>query len=297
MALELLILLLFPRLKQKILKFLTVFILILINLLICFAVLTAILANILLFHPHQDLSAYNRLKTNPKMQEVTIKYKNSTYSGWFVKNAPDSSPLIIYFGGNGGCASNSCAYLNKLWPFLNNYNFLTIDYPTYGQSTGPLNEKTYLQTALSAYNYAISRPDADASQIIIIGYSIGTCGAAYLASQKPVRGLILIAPYDNALSLYNSALNIFRGPLSLLPSYRLDSISYAKKVSVKPLIITSASDELIDHKLSENLSKYFPKSPDFHLLTGLSHSDYNADPQVQTLMSAYIKESLSQNIP
>ena len=77
--------------------------------------------------------------------------------------------------------------------------------------------------------------------------------ATYVASQRNVNGLILVAPYDEALSLYNDTVNIFHGPLKLLARYKFNSIYYAQNVTVSPLIITSYDDEVISYKFHFHL--------------------------------------------
>ena len=64
--------------------------------------------------------------------------------------------------------------------------------------------------------------DLTIDNIVIMGYSIGTGMATYLASQKNVNGLILLAPYDNALNLYNDNLNIFYGPIEKIRKYAIN---------------------------------------------------------------------------
>ena len=63
----------------------------------------------------------------------------------------------------------------------------------------------------------------DDSKIVVFGFSIGTGMATYVASQREVNGLILLAPYDNALNLYNDNVNIFYGPIEKIRKYRFES--------------------------------------------------------------------------
>ena len=88
--------------------------------------------------------------------------------------------------------------------------------------------------AKEVYDYALTRKDVDKDKICVLGFSIGTGVATYLASERDIDGLILIAPYDKALSLYNNCLNIFHGPLKILARYKFESIKYAKDVKNSP---------------------------------------------------------------
>lgn len=134
---------------------------------------------------------------------------------------------------------------------------MIIDYPGYGLSDGKPYDKTMFDSALKVYDYASKLDCVNKDNIVVLVYSIGTGVATYVASQRNVNGLILVAPYDEALSLFNDTVNIFHGPLKLLARYKFDSIYYAQSVNVSPLIIASYHDEVISYKFSLNLAEDF----------------------------------------
>jgi len=253
----------------------------------CFAVLVPQIAQAELYYPNQDPAASAALASNPTMEQVNI---SGMYSGWFVHNADGPAPLVIFFGGNGNCASRMVSDFDHLgyWDMTGGANFMTIDYPGYGQSQGRPSQNSIFAMARTAYDYAASRSDVDPARIVVEGYSLGTGPATYLASQRNVAGLVLIAPYDNGVSLYNSQFDIFHGPLTLLVTQRFDSAAYATQVAVPPLIITSTSDTTIRSALSETLAAHFPQSTDIHLLSGLGHEDYFNSSEVRALIGAYV---------
>ena len=282
------------KIKNKWIRGIIKGVFLLVYILFYFSVAIDLIATASFFHPNQNAISYKELLSLKNMSEVTIQNSNNIYSGWFVKNTDGKAPLVIFFGGNRQCASQACADFQKggYWTAYAGYNFMAIDYPGYGRSSGSPSEEAIFKMALLAYDYATTRNDVDGSKIVVEGYSLGTGAAAYLASQRSVTGLILIAPFDQALSMYNSQLDIFHGPLKLLASYHFNSTAYAKNIKIKPLIITSTSDELINYKLSENLAKYFPTKPDFHLLNGLRHNDYltgNAA-EVPGIIASYLQK-------
>lgn len=167
-----------------------------------------------------------------------------------------------------------------------------VDYPGYGLSEGKPSEKTMFQTALAAYDYAVNLDTIDKNNVVIMGYSIGTGPATYLASQRDVKGLILLAPYDCALSLYNNTLDIFHGPVRLLARYKFDSKTYAQNVLISPLIIASQNDEVIPFALSENLSKHFPESVNFITLKGVFHNDIIKQENTLCEIQKYLQQKL-----
>ncbi len=231
----------------------------------------------LFFYPWHDQEAYEQLSRTESFEEINIEHNGGRLNGWLKYNADQTqAPLMIFFGGNGQNSSNTCKYFKEHNIFRNfeGYHFLYVDYPGYGLSDGSPSDTTMFAAALRIYDYACALDSVDSQKIVVLGYSIGTGVATYVASQRAANGLILIAPYDRGLSLYNSELNIFHGPLKLLAKYKFDSIRYAKSVEVAPLIIASYDDEVIDEKLSLNLAKYFANIEQTLLLEGVSHDAF-----------------------
>ena len=147
------------------------------------------------------------------------------------------------------------------------------------------------KAANDIYNRVINQPDIDTENIVIIGYSIGTGVATYCASINKVKWLILIAPYDQALSLYNNAINIFHGPLKLLAKYKFDSLSYSKNIDIEVQVITSYDDEVINYKFSQNLSDNFKNHKDIIILdNNVKHSNYFSQSAVLNAINDYLSE-------
>lgn len=249
----------------------------------------------LFFHPWHDQAAYEQLSHEESFEEIHIEHNGGRLNGWLKYNAEETrAPLLIFFGGNSQNSSNTCKYFKEYKTFssFEGYHFLYVDYPGYGLSDGSPSDTTMFAAALRIYDYACTLECVDSRNIVVLGYSIGTGVATYVASQRAVNGLILLAPYDRGLSLYNSELNIFHGPLKLLARYKFDSISYAKKVEVAPLIIASYSDEVIDESLSLNLAKHFAEVAQTLLLKGVSHDAYFYQRAVLDAIHAYLQERI-----
>ena len=249
------------------------------------------------FHPWNDVSSYEQLQKIPNFEEVNIKSDGKILNWWMFYNNQkwEKKPLVIYFGGNAQNSSNTMSHFLNQWIFdyFDWYNVLMIDYPWYGYSEWTISEKAMLQTANDIYNWAINQPDVDADNIVIIGYSIGTGIATYCASQNNIKGLILIAPYDKALSLYNNAINIFHWPLKLLAKYRFDSLSYSENINTEVQIITSYDDEVINYELSQNLSDHFKNHKDIIVLdNNVKHNDYFTQNVILSAIKQYLSERL-----
>lgn len=250
----------------------------------------------LFFYPWNDEKSYNELLKLDDFKEININNNGKKLSGWLKYNTQnEKSPLLIFCGGNYQNSSNTCISFkeNNIYSFFDGYNILIVDYPGFGFSEGKPSDKTMFDSILKIYDYATTELDCvDNNNIVVLGYSIGTGVATYLASQRNVNGLILIAPYDNALSLYNANLNIFHGPLKLLAKYKFNSILYAQSVKVSPLIITSHSDEVINYQFSLNLANYFDSVEKTIVLDNIKHNDYFSESTVLENIFNYLQERL-----
>jgi len=128
------------------------------------------------------------------------------------------------------------------------------------------------EESLAAYDYAINLPNVDKGCIVIIGFSLGTGSAVYLAAHRPVARLILAAPYANGADAYNNMLPIFYGPMKALVKQKLPSDQYAPDVTCPTMIIASQSDEVIPFSSSERLFQLFSGEIDFIKLKNENHN-------------------------
>ncbi len=196
----------------------------------------------LIFFP-QKLSkeeAHNIGKRYSHIETISLKSGNHiTIHGWLVKNSgmPKSS-LIIYFGGNAEEVSYLIHYAEK----VKGWSLAIMNYRGYGLSEGKPTENNLYADAISIYDYFTKRADIDNRRIVVMGRSLGTGVATYLAQIRQVRGVILISPYDSLASVAREHFPFL--PVKLLLRHRFDSLSRAPFISA-PLLIIGASDDTV----------------------------------------------------
>ena len=260
---------------------------------VLFCVLIYFAQNRMIFHHVMNHNSRAVLQDIPEFHEVEFVAENGkTYHGVMRKNGNEVAPLVIYFGGNGEVSythMHGWELLNN-WNHIAGYHYLFIDYDGYGLNSGRTNYRNMYETALAAYEYAINHPFVDSSRIVVMGFSLGTSSAVYLAANRCVAGLILLAPYANGYDLYNSVLPIFRGPMRLLVRQKFPSDQYAPNVSCPVLIIASAHDEIIPIASARNLGKLFPGEVDFKELQGVSHNGIFQAQGVMGRIQSFLEE-------
>ena len=235
----------------------------------------------MLFYPNADPEAHEALLANPEVEHLRIEGEDGALSGYLLRGAEGPAPLVLYFGGNGENAARTVRKLTQdeaRRAAFSGCHFAQIDYPGYGLSEGKPSAATLRRAALAAYD-ALSARD-DVTEILVLGYSIGTGPANYCAASRPASALILMAPYADGVDLFNNVVNVFHGPLRLLVSYDMESVKYASDVTVEPLIFATEADALVPWASSKRLSEAYPASCRFITVPGITHEDFWRTPMV-----------------
>lgn len=247
----------------------------------------------LFFHPWNDMISYKKLQEIEEFKEIKIKNDEVNLSGWFwnIGKKEGKNPLVIFFGGNAQNSSNTLYNYYQSGTIKNvfgNYNLMLIDYPGYGMSKGKPPDDSMFIASKYIFEYATKMSEVNIDNIVIMGYSIGTGVASYCASENDASGLILVAPYDKALSLYNDAIDSFHGSVASLAKYSFDSSTYAENVTEPTLIFTSKKDEVINYKHSLDLAGHFSKLDDVVILENVNHNGYFSQTEVLNTITDFL---------
>ena len=250
-----------------------------------------VLAPTMLFYPHFDEKSYAELQVESVSEELSFETEMGRMSGWMLHNAPDGAPLVLYFYGNG---QNASALLrgfqeNGRLDIFEGCNIAALDYPGYGMSAGEPSEASLKAFGLAAYDALAARDDVDPARIALFGYSIGTGVATYVASERAVDALVLMAPYADGYDLYNSMVDVFYGPLRGLVAFRMESIECAPDIDAPALVLSSKDDEMVPYESSKRLAAALPRST-FETFEGFGHNDYWASLEVRAEIAEFLAE-------
>ncbi len=192
-----------------------------------------------LFFP-QKLSNHIQTKSHA-VEEVEIEVEDDTFvRGFICKNGiRDKYKLLICFDGNAA----EISYLINRVQGLDGWACVLINYRGYGLSDGTPSEKNLYNDAQRIYDYFINKDEIDKTSVVILGRSLGTGVATYLASKRSVKGVILVSPYDSIESVAKKWLWMF--PISLILNNKFISINYAGMNEIPLLCIYTPKDHLI----------------------------------------------------
>jgi len=204
-----------------------------------------------------------------------------------VLNRPaESSSAVILFGGN---ADNVANYLGSFAAELPEENLFLVNYRGYGGSSGEPSEDALFGDALAVYDHVNSR----FSRITVVGRSLGTGVAIYLASERKVDNLILITPYDSIADVAKSHFPFF--PIDLLLDDRFDSASRVKKVSARTLVLVAESDRTIPRENTDALIRQFPPEQIvMKTLAGTDHASITSGGEYTRLVREFLHPTTPQ---
>lgn len=237
------------------------------------------LQDYILFHPVSLPRDYAYNFKEP-YREVNIPYDSGSNINVIQFSVPASAQsvppapkgVVLYFHGN---RDNIGWYEKFVSNFTKNgYEVWMMDYPGYGKSTGPVNEQRLYDYAGQLYKLARARFSPDS--ITLYGKSLGTGVAAWLASRKNCRQLILETPYYSMTSLAGYYFPIY--PTGRMIHCKLPTYLYLQKVIAPVAILHGSSDWTIPHRNARRLSAFLKPGDTFITIPGGSHNDLNDFP-------------------
>jgi uncharacterized protein len=152
---------------------------------------------------------------------------------------------------------------------------------------GKPGEKAFYADAILQYDYLIHTLKIPPEKIIVMGRSLGSGIATYLASEKRVAKVILITPYDSMESLARENYPIF--PVSLLLKHKFLASQYASKKTNTLLCIYAGRDTVIPNLHTINLLKYWRGEVVQVFLPDADHNNIYSYKEVETSILSFLQ--------
>lgn len=212
----------------------------------------------ILFYPDQLPSNYKPWKG----EEVWIPTEDNLRLNAAIVKQANPKGAILYLHGNKGSLKRCLAQTRQ---FENiGYDILVLDYRTFGKSEGDLKSDTQMyKDAQLAYDYLSGRYD----NIVIVGYSMGSGMASYLAAHNPAKALLMVAPFVSIVDMKNRYLPFVP---NFLLKYHFRNDIHLNKVTCPTFIVHGHEDEVVPFDSSIMLNKLFP-SIEVVGLPGVNH--------------------------
>lgn len=215
------------------------------------------------------LSENHQFNFGEKFEEVTIpSFDGKQLHGLLFKTS-NPKGLIFYLHGNAGTVDdwgNNASIYTDL-----GYDIFFLDYRGFGKSEGEIENQEQIYNDISiAYDSVTTHYKS--KEIILIGYSIGTGLASYLATVKNSNKLILQAPYYNFLEFSTGRAPYFP---DFLKKFQFETNQYIVKVKAPIYLFHGNQDQLISVSNSQRLKKIIKPNDQLFILDGEDHIGIN----------------------
>lgn len=209
-----------------------------------------LMAGLLLFFKQRDLLYFPTAESHTtQAQALWLDSDHNRLKIWKINN---HQRAVIYFGGNAEAVEANITQFKELLP---GYSIYLVNYRGYGGSSGSPSEQALFADALAVFD-SISHQHGTVS---VIGRSLGTGVALYLANQRPVDRVVLITPYDSIVNVAKSHYPSY--PVGWFLKDRFDSIQHSQGLTQPTLVLTAANDQIIPAKNSQNLIAHLQQAP------------------------------------
>jgi len=218
--------------------------------------------------------------------EVSFENDGFRLHGWLLNKGQSSA--LLYFGGNSEAIQNNIAEFE--WMFKDHSIYL-INYRGYGKSEGKPSEAALFSDALAIYDSI--RPDYQS--ITVMGRSLGSGVAVYLASKRPTEQLILLTPYDSIAEI--AQLHYPFVPARLVTRDRFESFSYAPHVSAPVLMVTAEQDLVVPKEQALKLKTFFTATEvEYRMIHSAAHNDVTDNPEYQNLLRDFVSRQTQKPV-
>ena len=214
----------------------------------------------------------------PGAERISLRSGGETLRIWARPTA--GSQALIYFGGNAEDVSANFAPFAGAMPGRALY---LVNYRGYGGSTGAPSEQGFFADALAVHDWVRQRHP----EIAVVGCSLGSGVAAYLASARKIERLVLVTPFD---SIENVArVNFPLLPVGLLMKDKFDSAARVPGIAAPTLIVIAANDEVIPRARTDALVARFPAGQvRVEVIAGATHNSIAASPRYLESIAGFL---------
>ena len=242
----------------------------------------------LLFHP-QPLSEATRSfmsKHVPGTREITLTANDGVeLHGWMRRfGAASRAPLLLYFGGNAEEVSAAAADAAGLEPWA----LAAFNYRGYGLSGGKPGERQMQADALLVHDQLTRRDDIDPERVAVLGRSLGSAVAVYLAAERPVLRIVLVTPFDSVTRVAKRRYPSF--PIGLLIRHPFDSLSRAPSIASPLLVLAAGQDRVVPSHHARALFDAWGGPKRWHLMSGAGHASIVVEPDYWPTIAGFLHE-------
>jgi alpha/beta superfamily hydrolase len=178
---------------------------------------------------------------------------------------------IIYFGGK---QQDSVGLLQKISMEYPDVRWVAYNYQGYGKSHGRATEHNVLSDSLHIYDCIQKRYGS----VCLVGFSLGSSVASYVASKRYPQHVVLIAPFDSVPSLIQA--RAFFVPKKFI-RYKFPTVKFVRDIHCPVYTFYSNSDEVVAPAHVKRLYANIPHPAVIKMFSGYSHDQILFCPEIK----------------
>lgn len=207
---------------------------------------------------------------------------------WYADPKEPQRPIILYFHGQSGALAHRNEQFNRL--IEHGYGLLAIAYRGFNDSTGSPSEEGLKHDGDGAYAEALRRGFAP-SRIVLMGESLGTGVATYLASRKQVAAMVLDSPYDNIPAVIDTNFHVPKSVSEFVLRDKFHSDDLIDNVNAPVFMSVGKRDDAIPPRHGLRLYS-LAHDPKYLIEPDCGHITFKADKAALTQAMAWIDATL-----
>jgi uncharacterized protein len=208
---------------------------------------------------------------------------------WYADPKVPGQPIILYFHGQSGALAHRYEQFNRL--IEHGYGLLAIAYRGFNESTGSPSEDGLRHDAQGAYAEALRRGYAP-SRIVLMGESLGTGVATYLASRKEVAAVVLDSPYDNLPAVIDTVFHVPESVSEIVIRDKFHSDQLIDKVKAPIFMSVGKKDQAVPPQHGRRLFS-LAHDPKQIIESDCGHITFKEDKTALTQAMAWIDTTLA----
>ena len=197
----------------------------------------------LVYHP--QATRLDRVQTDFELRRDGV-----TLRGWAVN--PGRTDAVVYFGGNAEAVRGMSLRLVQWFPDRTHY---ALAYRGYGASDGEPTEAALLGDALALFDDVQARHGQ--GDVAVIGRSLGTGVAGYVASRRSIGALVLVTPFDSLAKVAQGHYPWL--PVQLLATERYDTERHLAGYPGPVLVLRAGRDQVVPPIHADRLAAVLPR--------------------------------------
>lgn len=222
----------------------------------------------------------------PDMEQRHARAESVNGIRYYLKAAADPDRYIIVFHGNAGSACDRTYFLDLLADF--NAAVVVFEYPGYGQDGKVPGEAIILEQALDLVAH-IKKKNSRHLPVYLMGESLGTGVATFVAAQTPISGLILISAYTSIAQVAQYHYPFF--PVKWLLRHRFSAHVWAGETNTPAILFHGIEDDIIPVHFARAQVLNFKGKKELTEINSCGHNDIMD--RGKTIIQEKIKEFLS----